>query len=266
MFSVIAFLSKKTTVKTEIVFEDENVNMKNGIIYAKGFSNEPFKINKDPIVISEETVLASKLSDGLSKMSNGNLEVKKDITCRGFSDGTLNIKGGSLTTSGSLTTDDLVVNRSLDFKAQNFADIVILDMQPISFDHVLEWRSIATNTKSTQFFFPGSKDLHHGVSIESNNRVQFHKLGKWSFRYMLDVDSRENTVSVSSCFGNYEDNNKIADGRTRGRGTIQLTGFGILNVINTAHLFDIAVQHDVEPTEMGLEVTGGHLVVIYLGK
>lgn len=262
---ILALVIKRKVVEKEIVFEDEAVKLKNGIIFARGFSNEPYKTNKEPTVIQEELIRAFKVSDGLTSMSEGNLDVAHNITCQRLSDGKLNIQNGSLTTTGSVSADTIVVNRSLDQPAEHYANIYVLNMQEVNFETIQEWKPISTNTKGTQLFFPGFAELHHGVVIAKQNKIQLPKRGKWRYEFNLMVQGNGSCVLGASFDSNVP---KLVNGYGQGLGTILLHGFGIVDVVDTEIPYQLYFQHLQEPKsgEYGLRLQDGHVMLQYIGR
>ena len=262
---ILSMVIKRKVIQKEIVFEDEAVKLKNGVIFAKGFSNEQYKTNKQPTIIKEEQIRAFKFSDGMSQMSEGNLDVSKNISCQRFSDGTLNIQDGSLTTTGSVIADHFTATRSFDVPAENYANMYVLEMQEVNFSNIQEWKPIAANTKATQWFFPGFADLHHGVTIGKQNKVQLQKRGKWRYQFNLFVLVQGQCV-VAASFDNQPP--KLANGYGRGRDQILIHGFGVVDVTDTETSYKLFFQHLQEPTsgEYGLQLQDGHVLLHYMGR
>jgi hypothetical protein len=198
-------------------------------------------------------------------MSEGNLSIAKDITCRGLSDGKLNIQNGTLTTSGNLVADNIVANRSIDVPAEYYANMYFLNMQQVHFSKSLQWKLVSETTNSTQIYFPGVSELHHGVNIRKNNRIQLERRGKWSYQYTFLVRGQGYCI-VGATFDHLNPN--MVNGYGQGTNDIIVHGFGILNVLDTEVFYQLYFQHLREPTsgELGLQLQEGNISFNYLGR
>ena len=263
---VVALSVKRTVVQKEIVFEDDSVKLKDGIVFAKGFSNEPYKTNKEATMITDKLIQAFKFSDGMSQMSEGNVDVAQQISCRRFSDGTLHIENGSLTTSASITADNILVTRSLDAPAEYFANMYALQMQEVHFSKQREWKDVATNTNAAQFFFPGvDKSLHHGVTISKHNKIKLQKKGKWRYEFTFLILGKG-----FCCVGANFDHStpKLTNGYGSGTDRVYVNGFGIVDVVDVETPYKFYFQHIDDPSsgEYGLQLEEGHIMLQYIGR
>lgn len=265
IISIIALVAKRKVIHKEIVFEDEAIKLENGIIYARGFSNEPYKTNKISSLIKDEEIVANRFSDGMTNMSNGNLEVYNKITSKSFSDNILNIQNGSITTSGSITADHIIASRSMDIPAQFYADVHMLEMQPVNFSKTGEWKNVAESTNGSQLFFAGYVELHHGVTLLSKNKIQLNKTGKWLYQYKIIVTCKGQCVVRTSFNNNIP---KLADGYASGSDTLHVSGFGIIDIKDTDKPCEFFFQHQEVPTseEYFLYLNEGHIMLKHLGK
>jgi hypothetical protein len=265
IIGILALTLKRKVIQKEIVFEDQAVKLENGIIYARGFSNEPYKTNRQATVIKDEQIQSFEFSDGMSKMSEGNLNIANRITCQRFSDGALNIEKGSITTTGTVVADHIIATRTMDVPAEYYANIYILEMQDVNFTKIQNWQEIATNTKSTQYFFPGFNKSHHGVMIGKKNQLQLHKTGKWKYQFTIHVAS-QGKCHIAASFD--KECPQLSNGCAQGIDNLYVHGFGILDVTDIELNYKLYFQHLKEPSsgEYGLQLKDGHLLLEYIGR
>lgn len=256
VLGIVSLSLKRTEVQKRIVIQDDEISMKDGIVYAKGFSNEPYKTNKQVSAISKNQVTSALITDGLSTMQEGNLHVKYNIESKRFSDGTLTVEAGDLTTSGHISTDKLTVNRVLSMPAHNYAQIFILGMNPVNFSEQQEWKPISEQTKNTQLFFPsGLNKLHHNVTIQKGNKIQLHQEGRWMYQFSCVVSAQDDVLvgmtlsekrpqlshGYASHYVKTQENSIIQPKDTTEQFVI--TGNGILAVEHTDSLFNLWFSH-----------------------
>lgn len=265
IIAIVSLSFDRKVVHKEISIQDEAVKLENGIIYAKGFSNEPYKTNKQATVVQEDQIRANKLSDGLSEMSGGHLSVADRVKCMRFTDGTLNIQHGTVTTTGSIIADELTATRSLNIPSKNYAYMLILEMQQVNFNNKQEWKEIAENTKGVQWFFPGHCRAHDGVTICKNNRIQLHKQGRWRYQFGMVVAGK-GECAVAATLDKEEP--KIGSGFGAGTNVVNVNGFGIVDVSDTDSLYRMFFQHTQKPSsgEYGLSVVDAHVLVEFMGR
>jgi hypothetical protein len=274
---ILALTMKKSTMEKKVVFKDEEFSVKNGVIFARGFSNEPFKTNKQKSAVTSENVTSHTLTDGYSKMTEGNLVVHNQLSTQKFTDGNLIIEGGNLSTSGTINADRLHITRGISQPAEFYASVFLLEMNPVNFANIQEWKPINMNTSRTQLFFAAFDKLHHGVSVHNGNKIQLHQVGRWMYNFnfltaayspvIIGASLSEKAPQLASGFGTVtsEAETSIAS-KESGRMTTHVNGSGVISVDDIDNLYQIWFQNMRQVDNYELQVLDGHLSLQYLGR
>ena len=266
---IVSLAVKRNTVKREIVVKDEALEVRDGIMHAKGFSNERFKKNGGSVVIAKDKVTAEAITDGHSEMRDGRLRVKKDVVCKQLSDGVLELSEGNLTTTGELVADTIRANRKLSAPASGFGEIQVLEMETIAFpadsekDTATRWQPIAHTTKRQQIFSrPG---MTNGMSICNDNALKFHMCGLWEYSVCFEVEASE-SARVAIGIGAEKSKPEMCAGIARGD---QVAGSGMLCVQDDHVPYQFSMKHVESPPkscEASLRVRSGRATFRYLGR
>ena len=261
-------------IQRQIVIKDDAVSMKDGVIFAKGFSNEPFKSTEQVSAVMGNTVTARVLTDGQSIMKGGNMTVSHAIQGSEITDGTLMIARGDLTTTGHISADRLTINRGITVPAEYYADVMVMGMNPVSYTDCKHWKPLSATTNETQLFFPVVEDdlstISHGVSLHDGNKVQLYKIGRWKYEFNFimkcHIGSRGNI-----CIALSEDEPKLAHGYGVGNGEYDFvaSGSGTILVNDIDNLYRLWAQHltpqDGEDSRYTLQLQEGMLSLYYIG-
>jgi len=266
ILSIVSVTSNNGGEK-KVLVNDKDFSAKNGVLYARGFSNEPFKTTQQATIVGERTIAAETVTDGSTIMTGGNVTVKDTMTAKRVTDGNMVMENGDLTTSGCLTADRIIVNRGLSVPAEYFAHIFILSMNPVDFQEHNEWKPIGSTTKKIQLFFPGDDRLDHGVSLHNGNKFQLHKEGRWQYSFIWIVRTDDNDAVIGAALSQHEPKLASGYGISNGVGKQSIvSGTGVLNVNDIDDLFQFWITHTQQVVEHEVQVIDGHATITYLGR
>ena len=265
VLSLISLTTNKSGEK-HIIVDDKDFKSRNGVLYARGFSNEPFKTTQQATIVGDNSIAAETLTDGSSVMTGGNLKVKHMVEARRLTDGKIVMENGDLTTSGCLSADRIVVNRGFSTPAEYFAHVFILAMNPIEFDAIHEWKTIGCTTKKLQLFFSGDDKLDHGVSLHPENKLQLHKEGKWKYSFTWIIHTDDPNAIIGAAFGHKQPQFAVGYGVSSTNNKCIVSGTGIVQVNDVDDRFQFWLNHNEVVEQHQIQLLHGHTTITYIGR
>lgn len=270
-FSIAAMSMSSGSSESKLHINKEAFSARDGIVHVRGISTERYKSKSQATIIDDSHIISHAISDGHSTLSEGNLNIAKDITCGRFVNGSIIMEDGNFTSSGTLTADHLMLNRSISVPAELYAKVFILDMNPVQLPAINAWTPINESSSVGRMFFPGNFKLDHGISLNHDNTIQFHQPGRWqySFSFLFQPSGVIHAPVVGVAIS--VETPQLVDGfGVVGNENFTIDGSGVFLVEDTDHAYKFWLQHVKSIAAQGLTATlqldSAHVFFRYIGR